>query len=292
MTLLRTLMIGMALAATMTAERAFQAPPPDPATAAIVERAGRYVDAYLEAFSAVVSQELQVQKLVRPDGRVKQVRQLKSDFLLVKTGATWPVAFRDVIATDGKPVKNRPDRLRKLFLDNPKTAVDLARAIARESERFNIGLQRSGNSPLLPLFFLTSRIAPGVRYSWSESTRALTFEEFRSPSVMSRRTSTGRHDLMARGSFEIEPETGRVLAAEISGDGIPGDHSISFRARYEKDGRLDLSVPVAVDETYRRVGRPAEDRLEVLSTYSDFRRFDVSVGEQIRVPKGRPFPRQ
>ena len=36
---------------------------PDPATAAIVERAGRYVDAYLEAFSAVVSEVHQVQKL-------------------------------------------------------------------------------------------------------------------------------------------------------------------------------------------------------------------------------------
>jgi hypothetical protein len=263
---------------------------PDPATAAIVERAGRYVDAYLEAFTAVVSQELQVQKLLRPDGRVKQVRELKSDFLLVKTGATWPIAFRDVIASDGKPVKNRPDRLRKLFLDNPKTAVELARAIARESERFNIGLQRSGNSPLLPLIFLTTRIAPGVRYAWSESTRVLTFEEFKSPSVMSRRKSGVRHDLMARGSFEIEPETGRVLAAELNGDALPGDHTISLRARYEKDSKLDLSVPIQVDETYRRVGRPDEDRLEVLSTYSAFRRFDVTVGEQIKVPKSPQSP--
>ena len=66
---------------------------------------------------------------------MKRVRELKSDFLLVKTGGPWPQVFRDVIATDGKPVTNRPDRLRTLFLENPRTAVELARAIARESER-------------------------------------------------------------------------------------------------------------------------------------------------------------
>ena len=106
----------------------------------------------------------------------------------VNAGA-WPVVFRDVIAADGKPVRDRSDRLRKLFLDNPKTAVELARAVARESERFNIGLQRTGNSPLLPLFFLTSRVASGVRFATQGS--RLTFQEFRSPSVLSRRTARG-----------------------------------------------------------------------------------------------------
>ena len=85
---------------------------------------------------------------------MRKLRELTSDFLLVRTSPSGAQAFRDVIDVDGKPVRNREDRLRKLFLEQPKTAVEQARAIARESERHNIGMQRTGNSPLLPLRFL------------------------------------------------------------------------------------------------------------------------------------------
>jgi len=251
------------------------APPP------IVEQAGRYVEAYIEAFSAVVCEERQVQKLVKPDGRVKQVRELTSDFLLVKTGVAWPVVFRDVLSVDGKPVRNREDRLRKLFIDHPKTAVELARAIARESERHNIGLHRTGNSPLLPLVFLTPRVAPGVRFETAGA--RIAFKEFRSPSVLARTSSSkGRQDLMSRGSFDIDAQTGRVLAAEFVADAPAGDYSASFVVRYDKDAKLDLSVPIEATERYWRADKPGDDRLEVQSTYADFRRFQVITGEQIK----------
>jgi hypothetical protein len=280
---MRVLLTGLAVAGAITVGPGIRAQSPNPDAAAIVERAGRYVDGYIEAFSAVVSEEHQIQKLIRSDGRVRKVRELRSDFLLVKTGGPWPVAFRDVIAADGKPVRDRSDRLWKLFLENPKTAVDLARAIARESERFNIGLRRTGNSPLLPLFFLTPRIAPGVRFAIDGP--RLTFQEFRSPSVASRRAGGERHDIMARGWFEIDPETARVLAGEFTADGPPDDCSISLRVRYQTDAKLALSVPVQVNERYWRQGKPGDDALEVESTYSAFRRFDVTVGEQIKIPK-------
>ncbi len=281
---MRMHLIGLAVAATMVAAPGIRAQSPAPDAAAIVERAGRYVEAYIDAFSAVVSEEHQVQKLVRPDGRVRKTRELTSDFLLVKTGASpWPAVFRDVIASDGKPVRDRSDRLRKLFLEQPKTAVDLARAIAKESERLNIGLRRSGNSPLLPLIFLTPRIAPGVRYAIAGS--RLTFEEFRSPSVLSRRSPDGRHDMMAKGWFEMDPDTGSVLAAEFTWSDTPDHHSLTVRVRYQKDLKLNLSVPVAASERYWKPGKPADDTLEVESAYSGFRRFDVTIGEQIKIPK-------
>ena len=90
---------------------------------------------------------------------------------------------------------------------------------------------------------------------------------------------------MARGSFEIEPETARVLTAEFTADSPPGHYSVSLRVRYRKDAKLDLSVPVEVSERYWQAGKPGEDRLEVESTYSAFRRFDVTTGEQIKIPK-------
>jgi hypothetical protein len=281
---LRTLLTGLAVAAAIMMAPGIRAQAPAPDATAIIERAGRYVEAYIEAFSAVVSEEHQIQKLVRPDGRVRKTRELKSDFLLVKTGASpWPVVFRDLIAADGKPVRDRTDRLRKLFLEQPKAAVELARAISKESERLNIGLQRTGNSPLLPLIFLTPRVVPGVRYAIAGS--RLTFEEFRSPSVLARRSSDGRHDIMAKGWFEIDPDTGSVLAAEFTGHDSPDHNSISLRVRYQKDAKLNLSVPVEASERYWKPGKPGEDRLEVESMYSDFRRFDVTTGEQIKIPK-------
>ncbi len=280
---MRILPTILALAAAATAGAGFQAQAPDPGTTATVERAGRYVETYLDAFSAVVSEEHQIQRLVRPDGRVKKVRELKSDFLLVKVGTGWPQAFRDVMEVDGKPVQNRSDRLRKLFLENPKTAVELARAIAKEGGRFNIGLHRAGNSPLLPLIFLVPRVASGVRYATSGP--HVTFEEFRSPSVLGARTLRGRHDLMAHGVFELEPETGRVLAAEFTAAGEPGRPSASTAVRYQKDAKLNLDVPVDVKDRYWWPSKPGDDRLEVESTYSAFRRFDVTTGEQIKIPK-------
>lgn len=108
---------------------------------------------------------------------------------------------------------------------------------------------------------------------------------------MSTRTSQGRLDLMAQGSFEIDPETGHVLAGEVAGEGLPGKNSILLRVRYEKDAKLDLSVPIEASEAYWRMGKPGEDRLEVKSTYSAFRRFEVSVGEQAKAPKDPRSPR-
>src|SRR6188768_3024465 len=47
-----------------------QAQGTDPGVAAVVEQSGRYVTAYIEAFSAIVSEEAQEQRLVRANGSV------------------------------------------------------------------------------------------------------------------------------------------------------------------------------------------------------------------------------
>ena len=172
--------------------------------------------------------------------------------------------------------------MRKLFIDNPKTAVNLARAIASESGRYNIGIQRVGNSPLLPLVFLTPRIAPRVQFTISGST--VTFQELKSPSVLSRTTGGKRFDMMSSGSFEIDPTTGRVLAAVFTAEEPLDKLSAKYTARYEIDPKLGLSVPTEATEHYWRADKPKDDRLEVRSTYSGFRKFQVSTTEQIKVP--------
>jgi hypothetical protein len=248
----------------------------------MVARVSRYVDAYEQAFSAVVSEERQTQKLVRADGRVKKTRELRSDFLLIKTGPDWAQVFRDVIEVDGKVIRNRDERLRKLFLANPKTALEQARAIARESGRHNIGMSRTGNSPLLPLLFLRSRESSRLRFAVSGE--SLSFEEFQLPSLLSTHRGTRRFDLLARGTFVVEPGAGRVLAAEFTAPGPPGSYSVFLSVRYTEDPLLKLMVPAYGRERMWFADKPKEDRLEVELTYSNFRRFEVTVGEQIKVP--------
>lgn len=283
MTTRTSLVLAIALAGATTIAGGFRSQAPDESTAAMVERAGRYVDAYERAFAAVVSEEHQVQKLVRADGRVRKTRELRSDFLLIKTGSEWAQVFRDVIEVDGKPVRNREDRLRKLFLESPKTALEQARAIARESQRHNIGVNRTGNSPLLPLVFLHPR--QSARSRFARSGEALTFQEFQSPSLLGTRRDNTRVDLMALGSFVIEAASGRVLAGEFTAPGPSGSYSASLAVHYAEDARLKLMVPIDTRERYWFADKPQDDRLEVESTYSNFRRFQVTVDEQIKPPK-------
>jgi hypothetical protein len=279
---MRSLAIVLAAAGAVAGVRAGAQSPPTP-PADVVERAGQYVSAYIEAFSAVVSEESQTQKLIRPDGSVRKVREITADFLLVKARGNWPEAYRDVIAVDGKPVRNREDRLKKLFLEQPKTAPALADAIARESGRYNLGVKRRGTSPLLPLIFLTPRIATGMTFSGPAS--ALMFQEVRKPTVLRRTGGFGDHNMPAHGSFEIDSGTGRVLAGEFTADNPDSKISATFKARYAIDPKLEISVPVEVTERYWRPAKPNEDVLEVRSTYASFRKFQVTTGEQIKTPK-------
>ena len=248
----------------------------------IVAKATRYVDAYIDAFSAVVSEEKQVQTLSRPDGRVKKTRAITADFLLVRARGSWPEAFRDVIEVDGKKIGDRQDRLRRLFLEHPTDARELADAIARESGRYNIGTPRKGNSPLVPLVFLTSGIAPGVRFEGTAG--KLTFQEVRRPTVLSR---NGVHNMPAHGSFEIDPATGRVLSAEFSADTsnaivASDDAAAAFTVRFGVDPAIQMSVPVEATERYTRPRKPDADVLVVRSSYSGFRKFEVTTEERIK----------
>ena len=64
-----------------------------------------------------------------------------------------------------------------------------------------------------------------------------------------------------------------------------GSYSISLSVQYADDPTLKLMVPSLAQERYDITDKPAGDLLLVESRYTNFRRFEVSVGEQIKVPK-------
>jgi hypothetical protein len=137
----------------------------------LLERAGAYFLSFESRFSDVVTEERYVQEAMRPGssldvaitrrggGVATQIppsadrRELVSDFLLVKLPDTneW-LPFRDVFEVDSKRVRDREDRLSKLFLQPAPTALAQAQRIMDESARYNIGsIQRTINLPVFAL---------------------------------------------------------------------------------------------------------------------------------------------
>lgn len=268
-----SLLVIRLLAATVGAQDA------DPVSA-LVARAGRYVQEYEKQFSAVVCQEQQTQRIVRSDGSEKKRRALVSDLLLVKAGDRT-IGFRDVISVDGKAVRDREERLRKLFIDEPRTAMRQARVIAEESARYNIGFERTIDALMVPLEILQPRSAPGFRFEAFDD--GLAFEEFQSPSLIRYRTGGGVHDMLLRGRFVLDRDNGQMRSASLRAGNATFE--TTFDVRYVEDPALGLLVPAAMQERYNRTGKPKEDHLEVSSSYSNFRRFQVIVDERIDGPK-------
>jgi len=101
---------------------------------AVLDKAAEYVSAYTRDFVGVVADETYRQEVrggrtgtdLRgfPIDAPGQTRDLKSDVRLVRApdGDRW-MQFRDVFEVDGKPVRDRADRLTKLFLQ-PSRSVE------------------------------------------------------------------------------------------------------------------------------------------------------------------------
>src|SRR3954466_5086052 len=150
-------------------------PPARPDLEAVLDRAGWYLDYFIDEFENVVAEENYIQDssqllpTISPTGGGRggaapppsaaemlraRHRDLRSDFLLVKSPETQAlVPFRDVIAVDGIPVRDREARLAKLFLTPPSSGtMAQAERIREEGARYNLGNMRStlGN-PVLAL---------------------------------------------------------------------------------------------------------------------------------------------
>jgi hypothetical protein len=240
------------------------------ATPEIVLRASRYVDRFVQTFSNVVAEERYVQESAYPHRR----RELLSDFLLVTPpGSAGRYQFRDVREVDGASVRDRRDRLASLFLAAPGDALTRAKAVARESERYNLVNIGTLDQPLLAVGFLQSRYVDRFTYTLGglerydgAVVRYVAFRESARPTII--HTSGARGDFASHGYFLIEETTGRVLRSEVDlGEGVPAP-SIVTTFRFDDD--LQMLVPVEM-----------HDPLGV-ATYGKFRRFAVTTEETVR----------
>lgn len=263
--------------------------------AEVLTRAGQYVSDYERRFSVLVAEERYVQEIRRPTvlrGGVTQRRVLRSDYLLVQldtgAGAGW-MPFRDVYEVDGRPVRDREDRLASLFMvPATNAALDQAVAIMADSTRYNFGgVTRTVNIPTLALLFVHPDLRPRFQFSHKGTdvvagygASVLEFRETRRPTLI--KTSNGR-DLALTGRLWIDPNTGVILKTNLTAAdaAVRATVTVTFR----EDADLELWVPEQMDEHYK-AARSTDD-IHGLATYTNYRKFQVSTDESLRKPPGR-----
>jgi formylglycine-generating enzyme required for sulfatase activity len=267
-----------------------------PSIDVIMARAGQYVSTFFERFSNVVAEENYVQDTlgnlasvalggrnsIQVGGRSSH-RELKADFLLVKNGAAEWIPFRDVFEVDGSAVRDREQRLQKLFVQAKPDALAQALQIANESSRFNIGaVQRTLNTPTQTLIYLRPDSQDRFKFSLGKRDPAagdnvwiVDFKETARPTFVHGLRDL---DIPSTGRYWIDAGTGRIIRSELelTTQGVRARLTTSFRI----DERFQIDVPFEMREQYFL------DRSQVTATatYTRFRRFDVNSDESFHNP--------
>ena len=252
----------------------------DTSLPALLDRLGRYVDQYEQDLALVVSEEHYWQEITGAGGLFGEKRELKSDFLLSKAGDTGWIAFRDVLAVNGKEVNDRPDRLVNLFLKPTGDSKDQINRIVAESARHNVGwVNRNINVPTMVLQF--AKITEQSRSEFKRGdkteiegidTREVRFQEKKLPRVIKTRDGAA-----AQGKFWVEEATGRVIKTELRV--TTGTTSATVIVVYRFQPKLKIWLPMLMNERYVTPRQPV---IIGRATYQNFRQFNVLVDQVIK----------
>jgi hypothetical protein len=259
----------------------------------IIGSAMRYVMAYEQKFAMLAADETSVQELQRPPNPGDNLSRsnpgggmraggamtrllIKSDFLLVQLGGDgegW-MPFRDAFEVKGAKVRDRDDRLLKLFQANDKERFEKAARISDDTARHNLGnVARTINIPTLAMMFLHPRVNERFEFTdEGEETiagrvlRRAAYREAARPTLI--KTTRGR-DLALTGHIWIDPFTGTVVKTDLNA----ADPAVrcAITVTYRKDEALEFWVPAQMDEYYKAA--LGLDEIVSTSTYSNVRRF-------------------
>jgi hypothetical protein len=243
----------------------------------LLARAGAYVAQFVHQFSNVVAEETLVQETTIP----RRKRTMRSDFLLVRyPGDTLWQAFRDVAEVDGKPVRDKEERLTKLFLEPASSALRRAADLQNAGARYNLLDIGTLNNPLLVMAFLQDFYRPRFRFTLAgldrklgPTVRTVQFQEWKIPSLVK---GNSNQDILTRGLVWIEEDTGRVVKTELKVGGRAAP--ISVVTLYTFDQEIGISVPVEMRDWYP----DGTGEIRGMATYGRFRRFQVTTTEELK----------
>jgi len=270
----------------------------DPPLATVLERAGTYVAGYQQRLRGIVAEEHYRQNMtntirggVGGRGRSnREYRELRSDLLLVKLPDEdrW-VQFRDVFEVDRKPVRDRDQRLYKLFVDAKPDAKKQAETIQAESARYNLGpVMRTINIPMMALLFFQTEIQPDITFETEAAGNVKRLDDLADPAAIRvikfRETKPGtmvkgenNRDIPSHGRIWIDSATGRILRTELIS--VDTEIRAMIDVTYKTESALgELLVPGEMRETYNI--RRNDTRIDARATYGKFRQFIVSTTEK------------
>ena len=272
----------------------------DPTFDVVMARAAEYVSRYQTQLRGLVAEEHYRQNMmstasgrnIGPGARARQTREgreLKSDLLLVKLGGEnfW-MQFRDVFEVDRKPVRDRDQRLSKLFIEAKADARAQAESIQQESSRYNLGpLMRTINVPIMALLFLERNVQPVITFRQGKAGNVKRFEgladadaiwmiEYREEQKGTMVKGANNKDIPSHGRIWLDSSNGRVLQTELISEDT--DLRADINVFYKKEQGLELLVPGEMREIY--VIRRNDVRIDGRATYGRFRQFTVSTTEK------------
>jgi len=265
----------------------------EPSLEVVLARAADYVTSYQTRLAGIVSEEHYRQNVLgtqrRGGPQLREFRELRSDLLLVKTGKgdSW-LQFRDVFEVNRKPIRDRDERLYKLFVGAAADASQQAEAIQAESSRYNIGpIMRTINMPMLALILFDRLNQPRFEHKKVNAGNVKRFADLADAAnvwlIEYRETQAGTvvrgaqdKDIPSHGRVWIDSRTGRFLRTELISEDteVRAVIDVSYRA----EPGLDLLVPNEMRETYEL--RRTVARIDGRATYGRFRQFTVTTSEK------------
>ena len=284
--------LGHALSSVASAKEEQVGTQPGSGFTTVLSSAMRYTMDYEQRFALLAADELYEQELLRPPnpgsnlsrsnpgggmqgGGPIATQTIKSDFLLVQLGGDgegW-MPFRDAYEVKGRKLRERDDRLLKLFMTNDKNRFEKGAQLSTATHKFNLGnVARTINIPTLGMMFLHPRVNERFEFTdGGEETvsgrilRKALYKEVARPTLI--KTTRGR-DLALTGSLWIDPFTGAVVKSELNA----ADPSVRCQVTvtFRRDEALDLWVPEKMAEYYKAYS--GLDDILATATYTNVRR--------------------
>ena len=277
-------LVAIAMATTIRAQ--------EPTLEVVLARAAAYVADYQKQLVGIVAEEhyrQNVQNMSRSGRNSRQFRELRSDVLMVRLPdeERW-LQFRDVFEVDRKPVRDRDERLYKLFITPTVGARMQADTIQNESARLNIGpVLRTINMPILALLFFDPsqqlhlelerlKVENPKRFDGLASPEAVWRIAFRETDSQTLIRGLDGRDIPSRGQIWVDSANGRILQTELISEDVGIIATITVR--YRTQPGFTLLLPEDMREQYRV--RVNESRIDGRATYSRFRQFTVTTTEK------------
>lgn len=250
----------------------------------VLARTTTYVAGFVERFSNVVTEERYSQAVRRPTQglQIPERRELRSDLIIIKdeTAFGW-IMLRDVFEVDGKPVRDRQERLTRLLAQSTPNARAQATRIANESARYNIGPgTRTTNTPELAILFLQPSLQRRFTFtlgfrerSMGERVWVVNYREHIRPTLV---RGEKDDDLPASGRFWINVDTGQIAQSEVTFRPAAGRWTLT--TVFQADERLGIAVPVEMREYYQLWAT----EISGTARYDRFRTFAVTAEDRVR----------